>query len=114
MSSVVPKTVGESLYWSYANMAMAFASSRHSRQAYQQIDFIVRSKTYHGLLKGKLKLGSLLKDEKEKLNFAQRCCYCGDSNNLTLDHLVPQFKGGVDSADNIVWACRSCNSSKQA
>ena len=114
MAAVIPKTVRESLYWSYANLAMAFASSKHGEPEYQQVDFIVRNKIYHGLLKGKLLLGSLLIDEREKLATANACCYCGSSEDLTLDHLVPQLKGGIHSSDNLVVACRSCNSSKGA
>ena len=34
------------------------------------------------------------------------------SQKLSLDHLIPQLKGGPDAADNITYACRSCNSSK--
>jgi hypothetical protein len=74
MASVVPRTVAESLYWSYANLAMAFAASRHGEPKYQQIDYIVRSKTYYGLLRGNLQLGSLLKDEKEKIAASGACC----------------------------------------
>ena len=42
------------------------------------------------------------------------CVYCGDSNRktLTLDHVIPQSKGGKDSWDNLVTACRKCNSEK--
>lgn len=32
---------------------------------------------------------------------------------MSLDHLLARTKGGADDADNLVWACRSCNSSKQ-
>ena len=28
------------------------------------------------------------------------------------DHLIPRHRGGAESGDNLVWACRSCNSSK--
>ena len=111
MVQVVPATIGESLYWSYAQMAMAFASSRHGEPTYQQIDFIVRSKTYYGLLRGKIKLGSLFRDEQEKIGSAH-CVYCGATDNLSLDHLIPRLRGGEDAADNLVTACRSCNSSK--
>jgi len=41
------------------------------------------------------------------------CIYCGGKNDLTLDHIVPLIKGGVHCEDNLVVACRSCNSSKQ-
>ena len=42
------------------------------------------------------------------------CVYCGCSNQrtLTLDHVIPQSKGGKDSWDNLVTACKSCNSEK--
>ena len=114
MAQVVPTTVGESLYWSYAQMAMAFASARHDKPVYQQLDFIIRSKTYYGLLRGKLELGSLYKDEREKICSAGFCAYCGATDNLSLDHLIPRLRGGEDASDNLVTACRSCNSSKGA
>jgi HNH endonuclease len=114
MASVNPRTIGESLYWSYANLAMAFASFAHNKPEYQQADYIVRNKLYYGLLRGKLKLGSFLKDEKLKIALSDACCYCFSELDLSLDHLIPQFKGGKHSADNLVVACRSCNSSKKA
>jgi 5-methylcytosine-specific restriction endonuclease McrA len=42
------------------------------------------------------------------------CVYCGCSNQrtLTLDHVVPQSKGGKDAWDNLVTACRPCNHAK--
>ena len=42
------------------------------------------------------------------------CVYCGYSNvkMLTLDHVIPQSKGGKDSWDNLVTACRQCNGEK--
>lgn len=114
MATVVPSTIGESLYWSYAQMAMAFASARHGEPTYQQTDYIVRSKTYYGLLRGRLKLGTLFKDEREKITSAGHCAYCGRTENLSIDHLIPRLHGGEDGADNLVTACRSCNSSKGA
>ena len=41
-----------------------------------------------------------------------KCVYCGDTRNLTLDHVVPRSKGGQSSWDNLVAACKSCNSKK--
>ncbi len=114
MAPIIPKTVGESLYWSYANLAMAFTGGRHNEPTYQQIDFIVRNKLYCGLVRGSLNVKNFIIDEKEKLDASDACCYCGSRSNLSLDHLIPQLKGGRHSADNLVVACRSCNSSKKA
>lgn len=42
------------------------------------------------------------------------CVYCDESfDELTFDHIIPLIKGGTHHIDNIVLACRSCNSSKQ-
>lgn len=45
--------------------------------------------------------------------FKQRCAYCGRLRKLTQDHVIPISKGGAHSADNVVPACRPCNSSKK-
>ena len=48
--------------------------------------------------------------------FGGECAYCGGTprkgQRLTRDHLEPFSKGGKTTADNIVPACPSCNSSK--
>jgi hypothetical protein len=43
------------------------------------------------------------------------CFYCGETvtaDNSTLDHLIPQWKGGAHSKDNLKTACLTCNSIK--
>lgn len=41
------------------------------------------------------------------------CVYCGvQPEKLTADHIVPLSKGGSNFIENIVPACKSCNSSK--
>lgn len=42
------------------------------------------------------------------------CFYCGVQGALTMDHLIPISRGGRHSIGNIVPACLSCNSSKNA
>lgn len=41
-----------------------------------------------------------------------KCQYCGTSKELTIDHLVPKAKGGKTSWNNLVTACKKCNSRK--
>lgn len=50
------------------------------------------------------------RDIKEKWNW--ECVYCGDKNNLTIDHVVPRCKGGPDFTKNVVCCCNKCNQSK--
>ncbi len=107
-------TVGQRLYWAYANLGMAHAALSKRRVEYVRMDYIIRHKLYSGLLDGTMNLGSLKDDERLKLQLPQVCCYCGNDTKLTLDHLIPTLKGGSHAADNIVWACQPCNSSKGA
>jgi 5-methylcytosine-specific restriction endonuclease McrA len=41
------------------------------------------------------------------------CQYCGvQSRNLTLDHVLPRFRGGQHTWENVVSACVACNRHK--
>ena len=40
------------------------------------------------------------------------CAYCGSDENITLDHILPQCKGGLDIKTNVVACCHSCNQDK--
>jgi len=41
-----------------------------------------------------------------------QCAYCGETKPLTQDHIIPFAKGGEHIKDNVVPACKSCNSKK--
>lgn len=41
-----------------------------------------------------------------------RCQYCGGDAD-SIDHVVPRSRGGGEEWDNLVAACRRCNSSKR-
>ena len=61
-------------------------------------------------------LNSDLVSEKDWLGivdiFNGCCAYCLKQGKLSMDHFRPLSKGGCHSSNNIVPACRSCNSSK--
>lgn len=41
------------------------------------------------------------------------CQYCGrETKDLTLDHIVPRYRGGAHTWDNVVSACIPCNHRK--
>ena len=51
---------------------------------------------------------------KCKLHFDNGCAYCGKKLPLSQDHFIPIVDGGEYTHNNIIPACRSCNSSKGA
>jgi len=101
--------VKEVLYWSYANLAMAHAARTDGAKGYKTHHYMIRSKLYKGLLNGTMNIGSILDDERIKMNLPQCCSYCGAVDHLSIDHLIPKARGGHESGDNAVWACRRCN-----
>jgi CRISPR/Cas system Type II protein with McrA/HNH and RuvC-like nuclease domain len=40
------------------------------------------------------------------------CQYCGSKKNLTIDHVMPRSRGGLNSWKNMVTCCFRCNSYK--
>lgn len=48
----------------------------------------------------------------ERDNFT--CKHCGSRKNLTVDHIVPESKGGKMTMENAQTLCKSCNSRKGA
>ncbi len=46
--------------------------------------------------------------------YGHQCAYCGvNTDPLTMDHVIPIARGGTHTADNVVPACKGCNSSKK-
>ena len=43
---------------------------------------------------------------------AYRCKFCDDWHGLTVDHIIPESKGGTLVMDNLQTLCKSCNSKK--
>lgn len=53
-----------------------------------------------------------------KARDGHKCAYCGvceadETAHMHLDHLLPRVDGGADVAENLVLACRRCNTARQ-
>ncbi len=44
--------------------------------------------------------------------YQNRCAYCWQESDLTEDHVIPLVAGGGHEIENILPACKSCNSKK--
>ena len=76
--------------------------------------WIIRSRLYKGLRSQTMNPGPLADDARLKMVLPQACCYCGSKECLAADHLIPRKRGGAHTGANLVWPCRTCNSSKCA
>ena len=108
-----PETVRQLLAQCYAYLVRAAAARSEGVPRYATAHHMLARAFYRDLLAGVKRIGSFYGDEREKLGSVQ-CAYCGRSGRLSLDHLVPRLVGGPDDANNLIPACRSCNSSKGA
>ncbi|MCB9311012.1 MAG: HNH endonuclease [Lewinellaceae bacterium] len=106
------ETVRHLIYYSYANLAMAHTAIDKKQLKYGMINFMIRAKLFKGLKDGTMNMRTIFDDEKIKLQTGKICNYCGSVDNLVLDHIFPKKLGGKDDAENLIFACRTCNSSK--
>lgn len=72
----------------------------------------IRNNNREALVRGAK--GKYTKAEWQELckRFDHRCLRCGNTSELSVDHVIPVTKGGSNSIENIQPLCRSCNSSK--
>ena len=108
------ETLDDHMRWAYANLGMAHAAVSDGVAKYKRIHYIIRNKLYHGLKRGDMAVRPLADDEKLKLKLPRACSYCGATEELHADHLIPTARGGPNRGENLIWACSSCNSSKGA
>jgi len=106
------ETVREQIYLSYANLAMVHTAVEKKQEKYGRFNYMIRARLFKGLKEETMNMRTIFDDEKIKLQTGQICNYCGSSEKLTLDHIFPKRFGGKDNAENLIYACRTCNCSK--
>lgn len=112
MTKTQRETLKEHLFWAYANLAMAHTAVDKKQTTYARFNFMIRAKLYKGLITGSMNIRTIFDDEKIKLTIGTKCNYCNSIDNLALDHILAQKLGGKDEGDNLIFACKTCNSSK--
>lgn len=83
---------------------------------------MVRSPSYSLPIPSVIRLSYLVKRPFPQWKLTRRrvilrdqytCQYCGkQTQELTLDHVIPRFLGGEHSWENVVSACKACNHHK--
>ena len=102
-------TVGKHIFWAYATLGCVEAAVVNG----MRVNYGIRARQFKKYINGDWKMRSFFDDVSEALTNADYCCYCGELiERPHMDHLIPKIKKGPDHANNLVPACRSCNSSK--
>ena len=89
---------------------ISFWRKTHYRKNYKNMLIMWNIRKAH---KAKIRSDFTLEQwENCKNFFNNRCCYCSKDDVLEQDHFIAFSKGGAYAVENIVPACKSCNSSK--
>lgn len=98
------KTIREEIYYEYAKLI--------SRSAYDSLQRAFITDRFKKLRTGEITISGTMREWEREQEIPKICVYCSSTAHLTTDHLIPRSRGGDDSADNVVLACQSCNTSK--
>lgn len=98
------KTIQEEILYEYAKLI--------SRSAYGTLERAFITDRFKKLKDGEITISGTMREWEREQELSPHCVYCASTNDLTTDHLIPVSRGGDSSADNVVLACKSCNSSK--
>jgi len=105
MPPAAVKTVRDLIYWQYGKIISASAGAGRRQYAFVMDRF-------KKLVSGEIEWSGAIREYIREREIPNQCIYCGKRENLSYDHLIPVSRGGPDIPDNVVMACRGCNSSK--
>jgi 5-methylcytosine-specific restriction endonuclease McrA len=85
-------------------------SAIRSERSTHEVPAVIRLRTYVSLprRRGSARISRRAVFARDR----HRCQYCGSDRHLTVDHVVPRSKGGLDTWDNLVTSCAPCNRKK--
>ena len=99
------RTIREEILYEYAKLI--------SRSAYRSLERGFITDRFKKLRDDDITISDTIREWEREQELPKECVFCRTAENLTTDHLIPLNKGGDDSADNLVLACQSCNSSRR-
>ena len=98
------RSIREEIFYEYAKLI--------SRSAYGTLQRGFITERFKKLRDGIISISDTIREWEREQELPRECVYCRAKEDLTTDHLIPTNRGGDDSADNLVLACKSCNTSR--
>lgn len=108
MPPTAVKTIKDLIYWEYAKLVAGSAVGDRKNRAFTMF-------TFQAFRKGVKKPSDILRENKLLIEeYTDRCAYCDNQakEGLQWEHIIPSSRGGSNTIDNQVLACRDCNLSK--
>ncbi len=99
------KTIQHLIFWQYAKII-----SESAGYGKRQFGFVMNR--FKKLASGEINWSTSIREYVKEREKEDVCIYCGQKRTLTLEHILPRSRGGPDIADNAVFVCKTCNSSK--
>lgn len=99
------RTVRDLIYWQYAKIISESAGAGK-----RQFPFVMNR--FKKLQAGEIEWSGAIREYIRERELPDQCLYCGATDGLSYDHLIPRARGGPDVPDNVVRSCRNCNSAK--
>lgn len=117
LSIQTPKyeTFGDNVLWAYSCFQMMWATYSMGEAKFGKKSFMIRAKAFKAYKEGTWHIHNLYVNNIAKVKSGDFCWYCGKTlprQELTVEHVFPRAKGGADSANNSIFVCKNCNSSK--
>ena len=110
------KRVKEAVEWGRKNKdRRKIIRKRWVKNNREKVNFLKRMYMYRRkqTIKGAGIYPSLERIKRLYEDFLNLCAYCGLNKADTIDHIIPLTKGGTNGIENLLPACRSCNSQKR-
>jgi hypothetical protein len=115
------RTIEDLIFYQYSKIIAksAFSIPDGEQAKKQHYGFI--KKTFRQLKSGEKSWSDIIREDLQLLKSEKKCDYCGSTDNLSMDHIVPgslRIKPECEKCDTIqaihnqVLACKHCNSSK--
>jgi hypothetical protein len=99
------KTIREEIFFEYAKLI-----SRSTLKG--NVDYPFVSNRFKALLNGKITMAGMNREWPGDLDQPPACAFCGHTDELELDYLIPLGRGGSPSSENTVLSCPACRASR--
>lgn len=77
-----------------------------------EINYGFVSSRFKALKSGEITISGTIHEWQREQELPRVCVFCGAGDGLQTDLLIPKSRGGVDSPENVVLSCGSCNASR--